>query len=36
VCGRTTEGLFFRRDHGWDRVPAGQRCPECERAVTHP
>jgi hypothetical protein len=30
VCGRTSEGLFFRRDVRWDQVPVGQRCARCE------
>lgn len=33
VCGLSTEGLYFRRDHSWDNVPEGQRCPACERAA---
>jgi len=29
VCGRSTEGLFFRRDHGWPQVPEHQRRHAC-------
>lgn len=33
VCGRSTEGLWFRRDHEWHEVPPGQRCDECGARV---
>ena len=29
ICGRSTDGLWFRRDHEWHQVPPGQRCDEC-------
>jgi hypothetical protein len=29
ACGRSTDGLWFRRDVEWERVPETQRCPEC-------
>lgn len=31
VCGCSTEGLWFRRDHEWSQVPGRQRCSICER-----
>jgi hypothetical protein len=30
VCGISTEGLWFRRDHVWAQVPERQRCRDCE------
>ena len=33
VCGRSTEGLYFRRDHHWEQVPERQRCPRCDEGI---
>jgi len=32
VCGLSSEGLYFRRDHSWADVPAAQRCEACDGA----
>ena len=32
VRGRSSEGLIFRRDISWERVPADQRCAPCEQS----
>lgn len=29
VCACSTEGLYFRQDFAWDRVPIAQRCFAC-------
>lgn len=33
VCGASSEGLYFRRDHDWGDVPEAQRCDACKRAT---
>jgi len=33
LCGCSTEGLFFRRDHDWSHVPPAQRCRRCAQAI---
>jgi hypothetical protein len=35
MCGCSTEGLWFRRDHEWERVPMAQRCPDCAAGPSH-
>lgn len=36
VCGCSTEGLWFRRDVEWERVPAPQRCGGCTGSAESP
>jgi hypothetical protein len=33
VCGASSDGLYFRRDHEWGDVPERQRSEACERAT---
>ena len=33
LCGCSTHGLWFRRDHRWEQVPQAQRCAVCSSGL---